>query len=343
MKLQVNANQATDFAIACGDRTGQQHTIAMLKLDSRLVVSEFATAGHDPFTLRDLRAVLVKMGYDESWLKNERECWAVFNEITGACDRVKKADGKNRKGYYTQGAMKPNHDTLTQIVPTIDPPTPAQVFVDKLVEAEAEAGDLPDPNGKIEIKIVPQDGVTWSPTLLSTSPSDESVYSVDVGLRRMAVAQTTCFGNFGPGEAACNSCPLAAWCSSSSMGALQDIANDLDMATQRTLDHAEETERQKRRENIRLKEERDRRAKAAAYAKANPAPAPSPVAPTPPAGGGDTDSQLKAKYGAGGFSIIKLPFEGVCSTCDKKLDKGANAVHLSGDGMHHTACALSRS
>lgn len=296
MKLQISETKAAAVASKLGEKRPR------LVEDIVRILSALAEIGLDPFTRRDVTAVLTAMGWDCA----PEHAWKdIGSAIESRCDKT------GERGYYTQGAK-------------------AHAFI-SLPEPEAS----PSADGATEtpsVSVVKRAGLAWVPELILTPPDVEGFYSNDVGLRRMAVADSSCYGiAYSAKASACQACPLARFCSKASMAAMTDIAALLDAETEATIVAAHK--------------------KAAAPATVIPdtvipEPVPAPIAPPFTVEDhnqnveGDIKSALNARFGATGWSEIALPFEGVCGHCDKTLPKDFMATHIPGKGVLHPVCAL---
>ena len=135
MKLQLSSVQAQAFATKIGPFTSVgEATTATL--------SAFAAEGHDPFTRRDVVAVIAAMNGGPAdaiyHVEDGAEGWTYMNPII-------KANERTGRGYYTQGVK-----------------VGAQTVTDKVIEMAA--------NG--EVHIASKAGIAWVPTSLEV---DEDV------------------------------------------------------------------------------------------------------------------------------------------------------------------------
>jgi len=294
MKLQFNRATIVAFAGMVGD-------FVELEESTRRVLDVFAREGHDPFTRRDVVAVLAAMPGSPDDPLHDDDGWKTIDSLVQACQNTGK------RGYYTQEGM-----TRTMATPTpAPPPTPVPSATTPAVSLE-------------DVVVIRKAGLSWVPTEAPSSEDLEGYYKDDMGLRRLAINSTKCFGDYVATDAACQACPLAQWCSRGAFSALGSIAEKLDQETERA---------------IRDAEVRVAAAKRAAEAAKRAAEAPAPVAPThhvprvpvtPP----KTTTALPA-----GHTFVDLPFEGVCSKCDLTIKAEAKAVHVAGAGMFHPDCA----
>ena len=300
MKLQLKGARPSLFASNIGPMT-EGNSVESLGLDVSRVLEAFRVQGHDPFTRRDLVAVLGALGWDEEWVKGDEGAWHKISDVIGEeCTSLKMINGKKCRGYYTQGSRVQESAPKTTVGP---------------VRTEG-------------LEVVAKKGLAWAPVVVDGGMTEDAtedapvldLYMEDIGLRRMAVEQTPCFGNHSPKASECGDCPLARWCAPSSLAKMRDVARGLDRQFQQEVEAAK-------------------------------APAPEPVAtpeptedPTPtevevPASDYDRIvGRMKQKHGDS-FVEVTLPFEGVCSHCDQKIPKGEKVFHLHSTGMLHPHCA----
>ena len=202
MKLQLTNPQIVDFAEQAGSFT----TVAEA---TETILALFASAGHDPVTRKDVCAVIEEMS---GWASkraleaidlNKGDAWKAIGSALSALGR---APGR---GYYTQGNR-----------------VGIKTVSEKLVQM-AEDGD---------INIASKAGVRFAGNL-SLGVDEDSIgyYANDPGLRRIAVAQTKCFGFYSQRAGACRSCPLASFCAEAQMSKLGEIASRLDAETEANL------------------------------------------------------------------------------------------------------------
>ena len=303
MKLQINAGQAAAFAYQAGPYKN-------LTESSQAVLDVFHQNGHDPYTRRDVCAVLTAMGGPAdptSITENGEEGWKVINAVT------KGESSPKGRGYYTQKNRPP----------LAKPPTPSAAPEEHAEEMAslAERG----------VVIEQVDGLAWVPQEAEASPEKEGWYAEDEGLRQIAVSQSSCFGNFVLGNVACDVCPLARWCAASGLASLDSVVSQLDSETEKEIQDAERAY-----ENARLAAEAAARA-AARAARRPSAPAPSPSRPSAPSPSASAPMDWPA-----GYKEVPLPFDGVCSECDGTIPGGSKGVHLTGVGMLHIECARNR-
>lgn len=168
--------------------------------------------------------------------------------------------------------------------------------------------------------VIVEAGVTWVPPGLDHK--SHPLYVEDEGLRRLAVSQTRCFGNYSDRAKACKSCPLVGFCAVASMTGLGDIEAALNRETEEAI--AIEAARAE--------------AEAKRLARANePTPEPeSTPAENEPETSNETPEGLDLPDGA---SLIQPPFGSKCSKCSEMVPAWSTAVHLPGEGLVHAACA----
>jgi hypothetical protein len=185
MRLQLTTAQLTSMGAKLGPYTLKEPFVAS-------ILDLFLKEGHDPFTRRDISALLHNASGD---LDSD------YGEIP-----YPKVEGQ--RGYYTFG--KP-------AAPEAMPESPAAPVAAPVTTAPAVAL-LPAP--------APSVATPWSPAV-----DTESYYAEDVGLRRLAASQTKCFGSYMAEATPCEACPLAAFCAPLSLASLASIAATLDRDT----------------------------------------------------------------------------------------------------------------
>ncbi len=170
-------------------------------------------------------------------------------------------------------------------------------------------------------------GVSWAPQVLSPNPGKESWYGGDAGLRRLAVAQSKCFGGWSDSDFSCSSCPLARWCQEAALAKLDELARALD-----------------KEEEVRLSQAQPAQVQPAQVQPAQNMATPSPVQaqvqpPKDPLPGGLDPEEVVRNLSAGGASIVPMPFRGVCTGCEGEAPAGESMVYIRGKGMFHPECA----
>lgn len=198
MKLQLSSVQAQAFATQIGAFTSVGEATTN-------VLSAFAAEGHDPFTRRDVVAVIAAMNGGPAdaiyHVEDGAEGWTYMNPII-------KANERTGRGYYTQGIK-----------------VGAQTVTDKVIEMAA--------NG--EVHIASKAGIAWAPSSMEVDEDVLGYYAGDAGLRLLAAGQTSCFGSFSERAKVCRSCPLASFCAEARVAKLGEIAARLDSETEATL------------------------------------------------------------------------------------------------------------
>lgn len=198
MKLQLTTVQTQAFATSLGAFT----TIGDA---TTRILEAFAAEAHDPFTRRDVCAVMTAMEggpADPIYHKEDgAEGWTYMNPII-------KANQRTGRGYYTQGAR-----------------VGARTVTEKVVEMAA--------NG--DIRIASKAGVSWAPAAVEADEDNLGYYAGDAGLRRIAADQTRCFGFYSESAKACRDCPLASFCAEARVAKLGEIAARLDAETEASL------------------------------------------------------------------------------------------------------------
>jgi hypothetical protein len=269
MKLQLTPATAKVYASRCG-------TWVSLEDAAPKILAVFAEEGHDPFTRRDLVAVVEAMGGSAEWA----DYAAIMNPMGRAPGR----------GYYTQGDRVGKRAPLT-------------------AETAVMEGGL---------TVVRKAGIIWSPAVVEADEESESFFATDVGLRRMAVADTPCFGSHLTNVEACDECPLARWCVEATVTAMAAVAARLDLETEAAIVAAAEA----------------MLAPPASEAQASEAQASAAVVVEAAV----TDDVVWPP----GTAEVTMPFEGVCTACDLSIPKGDIVIHLEGDGMFHKPCAIAK-
>ena len=293
MKLQLSSGQAAAFAVQAGPYKN-------LAESTQAVLDAFHQSGHDPYTRRDVCAVISSMGGPDDPInafEGGEKGESIINPL------IQKTRSPKGRGYYTQASRPPIAKA---------PVSPEAIA--------AENAELAERGVVVELV----SGLVWMPEPIEANENLEGWYAEDEGLRQIAVSQSKCFGNFSANAPTCKACPLVRWCSASGLANLDDIASELDSATEREIQEAERAY-----ENARLA------AQAAARAKA----APPPVSPSAPAYAPPplADDEWPTNY-----KLVPLPFDGVCSECEGLIKGGDKGVHLTGVGMLHINCARDR-
>ena len=265
MRLQLNPEQIQKYV----DGICHLHDLTLQQAIA-VVLGAFKDT-LDPFTRHDLTAVLKGGGFPGD-LQKDPDAWATIGaEINQKATSV-------RKGFYTQ-----KRDGDQTHVPVADPlklrPVPILELPATTVEAEP--------------------GVFWSPLLVEKV---ESLYSNDVGLRRIAVSQSSCFGNFSIKSNQCKSCPLASYCAQASNAHIATIAAALDAQTVLDIKNA--------KQGMKIID-------------------PAPSAP----------KVVEQKKLPDGAFVFQSAFETVCSLCSKEVPEKSEAVHIPKRGVYHTSCA----
>lgn len=299
MRLQLTPPTITHLASVAGPYQA-------ISESTERVLETFRSEGHDPFTRRDVVGVLAALS-GAPHLDRIVEAEKLVDAVIYQCQKV---DGK--RGYYTQGE-KPA--TFTVPTPAPSPTAPASI-----------PAPISVPTG---VNIVHKAGLSWTPTVVEGDENLEGYYKDDVGLRRLAITRTKCFGDHVSTDSACQKCPLAQWCSQGTVSAMESIADKLDRETAKAIEQAEMRVAAARAAEVRAEEARLQAAKRAA----NPAPPTPPRAPTPPPRKNLLDN-LPA-----GHTVVDLPFEGVCSKCSNGIPADSQAIHVAGTGMFHPTCA----
>lgn len=314
MKLQLSPSDARELATLAGPYSTMEDSVLR-------VLSAFLTKGHDPYTRRDVCAVLEAMGSPADPVNAVLpETGETGNKVINPLIRGTVAGSM---GYYTQkdGAGSPP-------APRAAPRSAASASViattPRAVSTSVLAG------ARVEVRT--KEGVSYAPTLvLAPQPLQESFYAEDVGLRRIAVSQTSCFGLYSERVSACQSCPLARYCAASVLSTLAEIVNTLDSQT--------ETELASALQMAEAEAERERLAAEAALRPAPPAPSLAPATPVAPTSPASSSASSSAAGLPKSMSTLTLPFSSACSHCDKKIEKGDTAVHNAGKGVLHLDCA----
>lgn len=296
MRLQLSPTQIASFA----GKVGSLCSID-LKTSIQMVLAEFAK-DLDPFSRKDLTAVLREAGFPTD-LEKDPEAWA-----TVSAEIKRYTSNTSEKGFYTQkGSTVPRPATPSRFAP----PEPFSKG------NSANPGELDG----VEVKEV--EGVFWSP--LQVGASDE-IYDTDMGLRRIAVSQSACFGNYSTRAAPCQSCPLASFCVQASISNLPGLVASLDEATNTEIKNAIAA-------SVRARTPSPINALIDALLgiPAKPVEAPRPAPATP--------AKLDLSAFPKGTSIIPIPIEVVCTGCSHPLLVDSEGVHIPARGLFHIACA----
>lgn len=207
-RLQLSPTQISAFA----GKVGSLRAID-LKTAIAMVLQEFS-ADLDPFTRKDLTAVLREAGFPND-LEKDPEAWATVSAEIKRC-----ASNTTDRGFYTQKGSIPSRAATPS---RSAPPKPAST------EAPSTSASSPD------VEVQESEGVPWSPLLFGTC---DETYSKDTGLRRIAISQSTCFGSYSSRAEACRECPLSSFCAQASFAGLPAIASYLDKATENSIKEA---------------------------------------------------------------------------------------------------------
>lgn len=286
MRLQLSSTQISVFA----GKVGSLRSID-LKAAIQAVLVQFET-DLDPFTRKDLTAVLREAGFPTD-LEKDPEAWAT---VSAEIKRFTK--GTSEKGFYTQKGVD------------LRPPPPS-----RFAPPEPFSTETSPEQADVEIKEL--EGVFWSPLLVGSS---DEVYNDDLGLRRIAVSQSVCFGNYSSRATQCQGCPLASFCAQASIANLPTLVATLDAATVADI-------------------------KAAKTVRKPSAPSPiddllgispAPVAVPRPLPDEET---LDLSGFPRGTNVIPISFEAVCTGCSKEIFENSKGVHVPEKGLFHIACA----
>lgn len=200
-------------------------------------------------------------------------------------------------------------------------------------------------------------GVSWAPRVLSPDAGKESWYGEDAGLRRLAVAQSKCFGGWSDTDFACTSCPLARWCQEAALAKLDELARALDKEEEDRLSQIQPAQIQP----ARVQPAQVQPAQPAQVAQNTATPSAAPPSPaqvqaqtqtwvqaqTPDSNNSDPlfgelgTEEVVRNLTAGGAtaSIVPMPFRGVCTGCEQEAPAGESMVYIRGKGMFHPECA----
>jgi hypothetical protein len=303
VKLQLTPFAARRYAAILPDENRADGSTWMITRTASRVVEIFAQENHDPFTRRDVAAVMCERG----WAKEDLQKDPGYDALSQAINGIPSQG----RGYYTQGSRvgTPVHWAAPGPTPSA-PPASRKALV---------------PVTQYSVEIAAKAGVSWTPDI--PEPVDGGWYDLDAGLRRMAVAQTPCFGYYDAEDSTCASCPLAVNCANAVLANLEAVAETLNLRTEASITAAQD--------------KADAAAAAAARQKAaaaapSPKPAPAPPKPAPAPKGPLSWPK--------GFKPLPdpLPWAGVCSGCRAATDIGSFVIHVSigsNQGMYHEACA----
>lgn len=298
MKLQLTPAQSSSFALEAGAYTDLYDASAR-------VVDVFKANDHQPFTRKDVEAVVVDMGcpIDEPFKARDPDTgklgWQLFYPLIEDKGLVKASRTSYAFGAFTLDAEAPKAaKPLKAEKPKAEKPAP------QAPEEEVSwAPLLPEP-----VPAAPEEGISSAPVVVEEEPPGEiDYYAVDLGLRRLAIAQSNCFGSFKDTSTACGDCPLAPYCGPATMATMADIAADLDKKTEKAL-----------------------------------AAAATPKAPEPPKAAPAPVYEAPAGPLPEGAKEMETPFDSFCSICRGGIPEGSIGVHLPGSGMVHTHCAVKK-
>ena len=254
-----------------------------LAIDTLRVLAIFAQDGHDPCTRRDVTAVLRSMGANV-------EVWQTIDSTLKS--NTTAAPGR---GFRTQG----------EAVGVAAPLLSSQASVMDGVTVHSRAG------------------LAWMPTPVKVDDAIVGYYKGDVGLRRLAIAGSKCFGAHSLTSKSCTACPLATWCARTAVASMAGIARLLDEETERSLLTAAETAREATKAESTTKSKPKSKAKAEEKGKAKP----------------KSKAKPDAKDLPSDYAMVELPFDGQCSGCNSTIPTSEKAYHVVGIGMFHESCA----
>jgi len=306
--------------------------------DCREIVRVFIEAGHDPFTRKDIQAVLTHLGWDV-WGQN------AIQSITDFVNSPNILSVPDKRGYYTTPSTFRTTPKAPAPVPVSTSPTPS--VAETLLAALEGTGTETEP--EVTISWSHQTGHSISNKSGESLPENVGVYAEDVGLRRLAMTSTPCFSNHREGGFECSSCPLAPFCRTATLARLDEIARRLDAEVQQDLPGGARFEAKKAQLRAALTPKapvstdlvKDLEAKHSAEVSENMAAALAETMTTS-SSSPSMDEILATIEKIVGKKVgtVPLPFEGVCSFCDKTMPEKTVTVHLPGRGIVHISCAL---
>lgn len=285
MRLQLTPSESAALATRVGA------PVFDIGLDTRRVLAAFWDGGHQPYTRRDVASVLLAMGYTGYGNHSDKEV-----PTDGPRSQEFRAEFRahghpsGKRGYWALSHRPLDVDHVgTATAP-----------------ATAAPAEAPAPS-TVTVKA----GVSWAPERVEAS-GDEGYYAEDLGLRRIAISGSRCFGFYSKGSGSCASCPLARYCAEASMGRLADIAARLDRETEQALAEAKAAE--------------ERRAALADAATEAHAPAPAHEVVEAPA------SEAPV------LETVALEFDVICDGCGGTIAKGEAVVIADSDEIFHPGC-----
>ena len=171
---------------------------------------------------------------------------------------------------------------------------------ESMTESNAESTE-----SSVELEIVTNStGVVWTPT---QTVEDHEIYAEDAGLRRIALMDTRCFGEY-VAKGKCRTCPLAGSCQVASFSKIAQFAAELDAETEKALLPPEPVvEEPEVQEEVQQEE-------TSAPEQENPA--------------------LKE-----GWKVMKSVITTICSKCEEAIPSGSDCIHIRGKGNFHMGCA----
>ena len=319
-----------------------------------ILIAHFGVHGHDPFTRKDWDLVLEAFATATGTIEIP-DSVKVANKTF---ERLSKGLTRPKWGYYSHRAPEAPETAPTapqapgaSATPAESAPTELEAAMDALATDEpvvATKAPEPDLDAILDAAqeayeddlahsfsqgldkppapkplVVLEAGVTWVPPGLEHK--SHALYVEDEGLRRIAVSQTKCFGNFSDRAKACSGCPLAGFCAVASMSGLSDIEAALNRETEEAV--ALETARaEAEAKRLARANEPVETARAEVVAKV--------VTETEPPTPSETEPVLPP-----GATTISPPFDSKCTKCPDMVPKWSTAVHLPGEGIVHLACA----
>lgn len=210
------------------------------------------------------------------------------NDFQGVMkDLTEKAEGR---GWYT--ITLPEGDTMTETQPVDETP------VEEVPQTESA-------ETVVEIQVVENStGQVWLP---EQTVQDLHRYQEDSGLKRIALMDAKCFGEFSSRSKSCSGCPLAGSCQVASFAKIATLAAELDAETEKALLPPEPVVEAKPEEMEQVQEEK-------------------------------ADAQ-KPTLKDGWRLMENTVIASTCSKCEELIPAGSSCINIRGQGNFHMGCA----
>lgn len=276
MRLQLHPGQISSLAAEVGN-------VENISLNAAVVaVLEVFKRQHDPYTRKDLVAVLTKCGSPIDFMKDS-DAYRVLGSVISSSKPTKE------KGYYTQRSNTEWSLGQSPKVVSEAPSTEPSEVATAPTEAEGRTSLIQEVAG-----------IFWSPS----GGSSHELYREDIGLRRLAISQSSCFGSYSSRAASCKECPLSAFCVQSTVSKLPSLVAALDLDTVSKISGSV----------------------------TKPVKTPVPVVTEP-------EVVVRPKRALpDGATKTTVSFEAVCTKCSREIAENSEAYHVPRKGLFHPNC-----